>query len=139
MTPGVTFQLMLFVFLSVAVRCAKPLGSYIANVMEGRPGIALRAGRGVERLLYRLCGVDCREEMSWKQYAIALLLFNVSGAIIVYALQRLQPFLPLNPQHFSAVSADSSFNTAVSFITNTDWQGSSLLAQTDDAKVQAST
>jgi K+-transporting ATPase ATPase A chain len=91
--------------------------------MEGRSHFALRAGARIERLLYRLCGVDSGEEMSWKQYAIALLLFNVLGAVIVYALQRLQFFLPLNLQKFPAVSADSSFNTAVSFITNTNWQG----------------
>ncbi len=105
------------------VLCVKPLGSYIADVMEGRPNFALRAGGRIEGLLYRLCGVDSGEEMSWKQYAIALLLFNVLGAVIVYGLQRLQFFLPLNPQKFAAVSPDSSFNTAVSFITNTNWQG----------------
>ena len=123
MIPDAMFQLMLFVFLGIVVLCVKPLGSYIADVLEGRRNFALRAGAGVERLLYRLCGVDSREEMSWKQYAIGLLLFNVLGAVIVYALQRLQLYLPLNPQKFGAVSADSSFNTAVSFITNTNWQG----------------
>jgi potassium-transporting ATPase potassium-binding subunit len=123
MVPDAMFQLMLFVFLGIVVLCVKPLGSYIADVMEGRPNFALRAGRGFEGLLYRLCGVDAREEMSWKQYAIALLLFNVLGAVVVYALQRLQLFLPLNPQKFGAVSPDSSFNTAVSFTTNTNWQG----------------
>ncbi len=76
-----------------------------------------------KRLLYRLCGVDASKEMSWRQYAIALLLFNLLGALIVYALQRLQLFLPLNPQQLAAVSPDSSFNTAVSFVTNTNWQG----------------
>src|ERR1019366_8377760 len=70
-----------------------------------------------------LCGIDPRDEMSWKQYAIAMLVFNVLGAVVVYALQRLQLYLPLNPQKFAAVSPDSSFNTAVSFITNTNWQG----------------
>jgi potassium-transporting ATPase potassium-binding subunit len=91
--------------------------------MGGRPNFALRIGGRVEGLLYRLCGVDSREEMSWKQYAIALLLFNVLGALIVYGLQRLQLFLPINPQKLAAVSPDSSFNTAISFITNTNWQG----------------
>jgi potassium-transporting ATPase potassium-binding subunit len=123
MIPDAMFQLMLFVFLGIAVLCVKPLGSYIADVMEGRCNFALRAGGRVERWLYRLCGVDSREEMSWRQYAVALLLFNVLGAVIVYALQRLQLYLPLNPQKFGAVSPDSSFNTAVSFITNTNWQG----------------
>jgi K+-transporting ATPase ATPase A chain len=123
MIPDAMFQFMLLVFLGIVVLCVKPLGSYIADVMEGRPNFALRAGGRAEAVLYRLCGIDAREEMSWKQYAIALLLFNVLGAVIVYALQRLQLFLPLNPQKFGAVSPDSSFNTAVSFITNTNWQG----------------
>ena len=123
MIPDAMFQLLLLAFLGIAVLCVKPLGGYIADVMEGKPNFALRVGARFEELLYRLCGVDSREEMSWKQYAIALLLFNVFGALIVYALQRLQFFLPLNPQKFPAVSPDSSFNTAVSFITNTNWQG----------------
>ncbi len=123
MDANTMFGVLLVAFLGILVLCVKPLGSYIADVMEGRPNLVLRAGGRVEGLLYRLCGVDSREEMSWKQYAIALLLFNVLGAVIVYALQRLQLFLPLNPQKFAAVSPDSSFNTAVSFITNTNWQG----------------
>ncbi len=123
MIVNILFGLLLLAFLGILVLCVKPLGGYIADVMEGRANFALRAGSRVEALLYRLCGVDSREEMSWKQYAIALLLFNVLGAVIVYGLQRLQLFLPLNPQKFAAVSPDSSFNTAVSFITNTNWQG----------------
>jgi K+-transporting ATPase ATPase A chain len=91
--------------------------------MEGRPNFAVRIGSRFEELVYRLCGIDPAGQMGWKQYAIALLLFNVLGAVIVYALQRLQFWLPLNPQKFAAVSPDSSFNTAVSFITNTNWQG----------------
>jgi K+-transporting ATPase ATPase A chain len=117
------FALLLIVFLGLAILCARPLGIYIADVMEGRPNLALRLGAGLEARLYRLCGVDALAPMTWPQYAIALLLFNVLGAASVYALQRLQFYLPLNPQHFTAVSADSSFNTAVSFITNTNWQG----------------
>ena len=123
MTTDAMFDLLLVVFLGITVLCVKPLGSHIANVMEGRPSLALRAGGRFEAFLYRLCGVDPREEMSWKEYAIALLVFNVLGAAVVYALQRLQLYLPLNPQRFTAVSPDSSFNTAVSFITNTNWQG----------------
>ena len=123
MIPDALFELMLLVFLGIVVLCVKPLGSYIADVVEGRHHFALRAGGGVERWLYRLCAVRSHEEMSWQQYAVALLLFNVLGAVVVYALQRLQLFLPLNPQKFAAVSPDSSFNTAVSFITNTNWQG----------------
>jgi K+-transporting ATPase ATPase A chain len=123
MSANTMFGLLLIAFLGIAVLCAKPLGSYMADVMEGHPNFALRAGSRIEGYIYRLCGIDSSEEMSWTQYAIALLLFNVLGAVMVYGLQRLQLFLPLNPQKFAAVSPDSSFNTAVSFITNTNWQG----------------
>ncbi len=109
--------------LAAALLCVKPLGLYIANVMEGRPIWPVRAGARLEGLLYRVCGVDPGAQMGWKGYAIALVLFNALGALAVYALQRLQLWLPLNPQHFANVSPDSSFNTAVSFITNTNWQG----------------
>ena len=117
------FFLMLSAFLGVTLVCVKPLGSYMAAVMEGKPNLATRAGGPVEGFLYRISGVNDRHEMAWPQYAAALLLFNVLGAVIVYALQRLQFWLPLNPQHFPAVGPDSSFNTAVSFVTNTNWQG----------------
>jgi potassium-transporting ATPase potassium-binding subunit len=110
-------------YLAVALLCVKPLGLYMANVMEGRPIWPLRVGARFEALIYRLCGVEPGAEMGWKRYAIALLVFNALGALIVYGLQRLQYWLPLNPEHFSAVSPDSSFNTAVSFTTNTNWQG----------------
>src|ERR1035438_5340657 len=123
MDANTMFGVLLVAFLGILVLCVKPLGSYIADVMQGRRNFALRAGGPVEGLLYRLCGVNCAEEMSWTQYAIALLLFNVLGAVVVYGLQRLQLFFPLNPQKFAAVSPDSSFNTAISFITNTNWQG----------------
>jgi K+-transporting ATPase ATPase A chain len=123
MDAGTMFSVMLAAFLAIVVLCVKPLGSYIADVMQGRPNFASRAGGRVEALLYRFCGVDSAEEMPWTKYAIALLLFNVLGAVVVYGLQRLQLFLPLNPQKFAAVSPDSSFNTAISFITNTNWQG----------------
>ncbi len=109
--------------LAAALLCAKPLGLYIASVMEGRPIAPLRAGAPLERLIYRLCGIDPAERMGWKQYAVALILFNALGALLVYGLQRLQLWLPLNPERFPNVSPDSSFNTAVSFATNTNWQG----------------
>jgi K+-transporting ATPase ATPase A chain len=111
------------IFLAVVLLFTKPLGIYIANVMEGRPIWPLRLGAGIEGFIYRLCGVDATVAMGWKKYAIALILFNALGALAVYALQRLQVWLPLNPQSFANVSPDSSFNTAVSFITNTNWQG----------------
>jgi K+-transporting ATPase ATPase A chain len=114
---------LLALYLGVTLLCVKPLGLYVANVMEGRPIWPVRAGRRLEALIYRLCGVDPGVEMGWKRYAVALLVFNALGALLVYGLQRLQYWLPLNPEHFTAVSPDSSFNTAVSFITNTNWQG----------------
>jgi len=129
MDVNTMFGVLLTAFLVIVVRGGKPLGSYIADIMQvdrdrqGPPNLALRAGGRIEGLLYRLCGIHAGEEMSWTRYAIALLLFNVLGAVVVYGLQRLQIFFPLNPQRFAAVSPDSSFNTAVSFITNTNWQG----------------
>ena len=122
MTPGVEFGLLLVALLGVTTLCVKPLGGYIADVMEGRRNFAVRAGSRLEAWLYRSCGIDPGTEMSWARYAIALLLFNLLGTVFVYALERLQLWLPLNPQHFAAVSPDSSFNTAISFVTNTDWQ-----------------
>jgi len=110
-------------FLLLLLVCVKPLGLYMARVFEGQPVWLTRAGGAVERRIYGLCGIDPRSEMDWKQYALALLLFNALGTLAVYALQRSQAWLLLNPQKFPGVSADSAFNTAVSFVTNTNWQG----------------
>ncbi len=123
MSATTIFYLMLLAFLGLVLLGVKPLGRYIAQVMTGESNLVVRCGARLEALLYRLCGIDAREEMSWYRYASALLQFNVLGAALVYALQRLQFWLPLNPQRLAAVSADSSFNTAISFVTNTDWQG----------------
>ena len=121
MTSGsIAFIVVFFLVLLVSV---KPFGLYMANVMEGRPIWPLRVGARFEGLIYRLCGIDPAAQMGWKKYAVALIVFNTLGALAVYALQRMQVWLPLNPQQFPNVSADSSFNTAVSFITNTNWQG----------------
>jgi K+-transporting ATPase ATPase A chain len=111
------------VFLGVLVALAKPLGSFMAKVYEGNIPKALRFLSPVENGLYRLCGVDAAQEMDWKTYAVAKLLFSAAGLFAVYALQRLQQHLPLNPMAMGPVSPDSSFNTAVSFATNTNWQG----------------
>ena len=111
--------LLLGLFLVVLFLTVKPLGTYIANVMEGR----FRLAGKIESPIYRLCGIRPDEEMGWLKYAFAILLFNVLGALAVYALQRLQADLPLNPQAFANVSPDSAFNTAISFATNTNWQG----------------
>ncbi|MFO1418669.1 MAG: potassium-transporting ATPase subunit KdpA [Methylotetracoccus sp.] len=102
---------------------AKPLGEYMARVYLGSPGVFGHALSRVEVVIYRLSGVDADQEMHWKHYAVAVLVFNFLGAIVVYMLQRLQGLLPMNPDALPAVSADSAFNTAVSFATNTNWQG----------------
>jgi potassium-transporting ATPase potassium-binding subunit len=122
MSPDTRFILLLTLFLGVLVLCAKPLGSYIADVMEGRPNFARRLGGRLEALIYRICSIDPGREMDWSEYAIALLLFNVLGGLLIYGLLRLQAYLPFNPQKFAAMGADTAFNTAVSFITNTNWQ-----------------
>jgi K+-transporting ATPase ATPase A chain len=113
----------LVVFLVVLALLAWPMGRWLAAVADGRLPHWLAPVRSVENGLYRLAGVDAEASMGWKPYALALLAFNVLGVLVVYALQRLQGVLPLNPQGLSAVSADSSFNTAFSFVTNTNWQG----------------
>ena len=95
----------------------------MARVYEGRPIWLDRPLGWLERLVYRLSGVRADQEMGWKVYALTMLLFNVAGLLLVYLLQRVQGVLPLNPAGFGAVSPDSSFNTAVSFATNTNWQG----------------
>src|SRR6202166_645245 len=108
-------------FLVVLIAAAYPLAIFVTRIADVRP-IRGMAG-AVERFLYRLSGVDPQQDMPWTRYAVALLLFNALGALVVFALQRLQFWLPLNPQAFANVSPDSSFNTAVSFVTNTNWQG----------------
>jgi K+-transporting ATPase ATPase A chain len=114
--------LQLAIYLLVLLLLVKPLGLYMAGVFDGT-GAVTRWFRPLERGLYKLCRVDGDASMSWKQYALSMLAFNAFGALALYALQRLQAYLPWNPQQMSAVTADSSFNTAVSFITNTNWQG----------------
>jgi len=109
-------------FLLVLLAAVKPLGWYMARVYQGKPcGTDLALG-WFERLLYRIAGVDPAQEMTWRTYAGAVLLFNLVGVIVVYALLRLQHLLPFNPQQFAALSPDLAFNTAVSFATNTNWQ-----------------
>jgi K+-transporting ATPase ATPase A chain len=115
--------LQLALYLVVLLALAKPLGAYMARVYENRPTLLGRVLGPVERVLYRLAGIRPDIEMDWKGYALAMLAFNMLGLFAVYILQRLQGWLPLNPQGLGAVSPDSSFNTAVSFATNTNWQG----------------
>jgi K+-transporting ATPase ATPase A chain len=109
-------------YFVVLLALAKPLGWYMARVYEGQPCGLDRVVGPLERLIYRLCGVRQTEEMDWKTYGIAMLLFNAMGLVALYALQRLQGFLPLNPAGLGAVTPDLAFNTAASFATNTNWQ-----------------
>jgi potassium-transporting ATPase potassium-binding subunit len=113
----------LALYIVVLLLLAKPLGAYMAAIYEGRAIRAQRIGGWLERLIYRGAGVDPVRDMNWIDYALAMLWFNLLGALAVYALQRLQIFLPLNPQVMAEVSPDSAFNTATSFATNTNWQG----------------
>ncbi len=121
MTANGWFQLILYFVVLLAA--AKPLGTYMARVYDGPPMVLDRVLGPLERFIYRCCGVRADEGMTWKTYAVAMLLFNLVGFVAVYALQRMQGVLPLNPQGFGAVTPDSSFNTAASFASNTNWQG----------------
>ena len=120
MTPNGYLQLGFYVVVLIAL--AKPLGAYMARIYEGEPAVLNRIGAPFERLLYRVCGVDPQREMRWTEYAVAAMAFNILGLLAVYALQRFQGWLPLNPQELGAASPDLAFNTAVSFATNTNWQ-----------------
>ncbi|WP_069268978.1 potassium-transporting ATPase subunit KdpA [Paraburkholderia nodosa] len=109
-------------FIVVLTAVAIPLGHYMTSVLDGTLVVVRKIGRPVEHSLYQLAGVDPDAEMSWKQYAFAVLLFNALGALAVYGFLRLQQWLPANPQGFGPMTPDAAFNTAVSFITNTNWQ-----------------
>lgn len=115
--------LQLIFYLAALLLLAKPLGAYMAKIYQGERTFLDRVLGPAERFIYRLSGVKPDEDMNWKTYAIAVMLFNILGLLAVYALQRLQAFLPLNPQGLGAVTPDSSWNTATSFATNTNWQG----------------
>ena len=111
---------LLAIYLGVLLLAAWPLGIWLARISSGRlPGWMQR----LEAPLYRLAGTSPDKSMNWWQYALALLAFNAVGLLVVYALQRFQGVLPLNPAGMAAVSPDSAFNTAISFVANTNWQG----------------
>lgn len=115
--------LQIALYLVVLLALARPLGWYMARVYEGQNVGLNTLLAPLERLLYRLCGTRVEEGQSWKQYAVAVILFNALGMLVVYGLQRLQAALPLNPASLGAVTPDSAFNTAASFASNTNWQG----------------
>lgn len=113
------YWVLLTAFIGTLMSTVKPLGRFLVNVLERKqfPNWLLRS----EKAIFRITGID-EKEMNWTQYAVAVMLFNILGAAILYLLQVLQDHLPLNPQQFAAVPADLAFNTAISFITNTNWQ-----------------
>ena len=121
MTSNSYFQIICYI--ATLMLLVKPLGWYMAKVYEDESVCLNRLLAPVETMLYRLSGVNPKQEMPWTDYAIALLVFNLLGTLAVFALQNLQASLPFNPQNLSNVSPDSAFNTAVSFATNTNWQG----------------
>jgi K+-transporting ATPase ATPase A chain len=120
MTANGLVQIGLYFLVLLAL--AKPLGWYMARVYQGQPCFVDRLLGPIENGLYRLCGLRAGEEMDWKRYGIAMLLFNTAGLVVVYGLQRLQGFLPMNPEGLGPVAPDLAFNTAASFATNTNWQ-----------------
>ncbi|KKL37427.1 ATPase [Burkholderia contaminans FFH2055] len=113
------FQVLLFIVVLLAA--AVPVARYLSAVMDGSSRV-VRVFGPLERALYRIAGVDAGSEMNWKQYAVATIAFNALGALFLYGLLRLQGYLPGNPQQFGAMTVDGAFNTAVSFVTNTNWQ-----------------
>lgn len=110
-------------YLATLLLLVKPLGGYMAKVYQNKPTFLTNLLAPLETFIYRLSGINRDEEMRWTDYAISLLMFNLLGFVTVFLLQLLQANLPLNPQNLPNVSADSAFNTAVSFATNTNWQG----------------
>jgi K+-transporting ATPase ATPase A chain len=109
-------------FLAVLLLIMRPLGLYIARVVEGEKTFLDPLLRPIERLLYRLCGIHAEREMSWQQYSVAMLLVSFVSLLLTYVIERAQSLLPWNPQHLAGVSPALAFNTAVSFTTNTNWQ-----------------
>ena len=113
---------LLIAFLGILLLTVKPLGLYFAGVMQGQSRIVI-IGNKLESGLLRLCGAKPELEMGWRKYALSVLIFSAFAVLAVYVMQRFQSVLPFNPQKFGDVSADSAFNTAISFVTNTNWQG----------------
>src|SRR5262247_2657792 len=120
MTFNGWLQILFFFALILAV--TKPLGVFMARVFNRERTFLDPVLRPVERLIYRLTGVDEGREMRWTEYAWAMLLFSVVSMVVLYAMQRLQAYLPFNPEKLANIEPSSSFNTAASFTTNTNWQ-----------------
>ena len=120
MTANGWFQIAVFVLVLFAI--TKPIGTFMARVFNGEKTFLDLVLRPIERLIYRVTGVDEKHEMRWTEYAVAMLLFSAASLLLLYLIQRVQGWLPLNPQKFAAVPEALAFNTAVSFTTNTNWQ-----------------
>jgi potassium-transporting ATPase potassium-binding subunit len=120
MTANGWFQICFF--FALVLVCAKPLGVYMARVFERERTFADPFFRPIERLIYRVTGIDESHEMRWTEYSIVMLIFSLVTLLVTYAIERLQHFLPLNPQHLANVAPDLALNTAASFTTNTNWQ-----------------
>ena len=120
MTVNGWIQISLYTAIIFAM--TKPLGNYMYRVFEGDRQPLPRLFGAIERFIYKLCGVDPKEQHDWKQYTLAMLVFSAITLLVTYGIQRLQHVLPLNPQNFSPVTPDLAFNTTVSFTTNTNWQ-----------------
>jgi K+-transporting ATPase ATPase A chain len=114
--------LQIAVFFALVLLCAKPMGSYMTRIFERRRTWLDPILVPCERLLYRLTGVDPDQEMRWTAYCVSMLVFSAATLLLTYAIERVQQFLPLNPQHLGAVAPDLAWNTAISFTTNTNWQ-----------------
>lgn len=112
----------ILVFILIAILLAIPLGKYMSKVFTGQRTFMTPVMQPVERFIYRLIGTDENKEMNWKQYAYALVIFNIIAIAFVFVLQLIQGYLPLNPQGFPGVRWDTALNTAISFVTNTNWQ-----------------
>ena len=120
MTINGWLQILFFFALILAV--TKPLGIFMARVFNRERTFLDPVLRPIERLIYRLTGVDEGREMRWTEYAAAMLLFSVVSMVVLYLLQRMQAWLPFNPEKLANIEPSSSFNTASSFTTNTNWQ-----------------
>ncbi|MGD1040997.1 MAG: potassium-transporting ATPase subunit KdpA, partial [Dehalococcoidales bacterium] len=114
--------LQIILYLVILVLLAKPLGAFMARVINGERNILSPVMAPVERFTYRMLGTKSDEEMNWKQYAIAVVLFALLGVVTLYIIERLQGVLPFNPQHLPGVPSALAFNTSISFNTNTNWQ-----------------
>src|SRR3984885_3443867 len=114
--------LQIFLFIAAVLLLAKPMGSYIARVFERRKTFLDPVLVPCERLLYRVTGINPEQEMRWTEYAVAMLVFSAATMLLTYIIERVQHWLPLNPQHLPGVEPVLALNTAISFTTNTNWQ-----------------